>query len=338
MSTHKSLHVENFATFESAEFEWHPGVNVLIGPNGTGKSHILRLLFALAHLSVDPESKVERSSKSLHLESHTRLYLQLIDGLGRAGEEARLSGKYSDPVEGVREWRIRVDEASTTDSELPGILPTVLIPSESVLAHTKGFLALWNQRNIDFEPHYADLIEKLLIPELRELSEEVQALLGVIRGAIGGSFELVGERFYFNQGDTQFEAPYVAEGFQKLGILQRLIQTGALAPGSVLLWDEPENQLHPKLLGVLAEVLSQLAVNGVQVICTTHSYLLLSELEFLQSEAYPTRFFSLNPVLDSQGRVSVKVTSSDALTQLEPNAIRDQYLTVLDRELDSLSS
>lgn len=335
MSTHKNLRVKNFATFESAEFEWSPGVNVLIGPNGTGKSHILRLLFALAHLSIDPESKVERSSSTLTLDSHTRLFLQLIDSLGRAGAKASLSGEYSDPIEGIQQWELEVDESSTTLSKLPGILPTVLIPSESVMAHTKGFLALWHQRNIDFEPHYADLIEKLLIPELRELSEESMKLVSLISDAIHGEFILVGERFIFKQSGSAFEAPDVAEGFQKMGILQRLIQTGALVSGSVLLWDEPENQLHPKLLGVVAQVLVGLAKLGVQVVCTTHSYLLLKELEFLRPSNDSMRFFSLQFISSGAGLPAVHVSSSRSLAGLEPNEIIDQQLQILERSLDA---
>src|ERR1700754_2279847 len=42
------LSIENFTVFKEAVFEFVPGVNILIGENGTGKAHVLKLLYALS--------------------------------------------------------------------------------------------------------------------------------------------------------------------------------------------------------------------------------------------------------------------------------------------------
>ena len=39
----KRLHVKNFTLFPDANLEFGPGLNVVVGANGTGKSHILKL-------------------------------------------------------------------------------------------------------------------------------------------------------------------------------------------------------------------------------------------------------------------------------------------------------
>ena len=41
------LTLHGFTVFHDAEFVFAPGVNVLIGENGTGKSHVLKLVYAL---------------------------------------------------------------------------------------------------------------------------------------------------------------------------------------------------------------------------------------------------------------------------------------------------
>jgi recombinational DNA repair ATPase RecF len=41
------LTLANFTVFSDAAFEFAPGVNVFIGENGTGKSHVLKLVYAL---------------------------------------------------------------------------------------------------------------------------------------------------------------------------------------------------------------------------------------------------------------------------------------------------
>ena len=40
----KKLELENFTVFEKASFEWVDGINVFVGENGTGKTHLLKLL------------------------------------------------------------------------------------------------------------------------------------------------------------------------------------------------------------------------------------------------------------------------------------------------------
>lgn len=44
----ESLRLRNFTVFESATFEFCPQINVIIGENGTGKSQLLRLAYALS--------------------------------------------------------------------------------------------------------------------------------------------------------------------------------------------------------------------------------------------------------------------------------------------------
>jgi predicted ATP-dependent endonuclease of OLD family len=38
----KKVELEKFCAFKKANFEFSPGINVLIGANGTGKSHLMK--------------------------------------------------------------------------------------------------------------------------------------------------------------------------------------------------------------------------------------------------------------------------------------------------------
>ena len=42
-----SLTLKDFTVFSDANFEFSPGLNVLIGANGTGKSHVLKVLYSI---------------------------------------------------------------------------------------------------------------------------------------------------------------------------------------------------------------------------------------------------------------------------------------------------
>ena len=46
------LQLENFTAFRALDVTFAPGVNVLIGTNGTGKTHALKLLYDACRITV----------------------------------------------------------------------------------------------------------------------------------------------------------------------------------------------------------------------------------------------------------------------------------------------
>ncbi len=40
---YKSIKIENFTAFDSLEIQFSPGMNIFIGENGTGKTHVLKV-------------------------------------------------------------------------------------------------------------------------------------------------------------------------------------------------------------------------------------------------------------------------------------------------------
>ena len=43
----KRIKLDNYTVFEDQQIEFDPGINVFIGENGTGKTHILKVLYSL---------------------------------------------------------------------------------------------------------------------------------------------------------------------------------------------------------------------------------------------------------------------------------------------------
>jgi recombinational DNA repair ATPase RecF len=37
------LHIKHFTVFQDAHFQFSPGLNVVVGDNGAGKTHLLKL-------------------------------------------------------------------------------------------------------------------------------------------------------------------------------------------------------------------------------------------------------------------------------------------------------
>lgn len=78
------------------------------------------------------------------------------------------------------------------------------------------------------------------------------------------------------------EIDLVAEGWRKLGMLTQVVLNKALRNKGCLFWDEPEANLNPKLIQVVAKAIFKIATESkIQVFVTTHSLFLLRELELL---------------------------------------------------------
>ena len=67
-----TLHIKNFTVFSEAQFKFSPGLNVIIGDNGTGKSHLLYLCYAIEYLLHDALQEYIHSAKTKNKESWQR--------------------------------------------------------------------------------------------------------------------------------------------------------------------------------------------------------------------------------------------------------------------------
>lgn len=52
--------IENYTVFQSANFTFGDGINVLIGENGTGKTHLIKLLYSSSQAA---DSRISFSNK-----------------------------------------------------------------------------------------------------------------------------------------------------------------------------------------------------------------------------------------------------------------------------------
>ena len=53
----KQIKIENYTVFQNQKMEFGDGINIFIGENGTGKTHLMKLLYSAAQ-SADPRISV----------------------------------------------------------------------------------------------------------------------------------------------------------------------------------------------------------------------------------------------------------------------------------------
>ena len=50
------VRLENFTAFAELDLELSPGINVLVGANGTGKTHLMKVCYAACEVSEDGDT------------------------------------------------------------------------------------------------------------------------------------------------------------------------------------------------------------------------------------------------------------------------------------------
>ena len=319
----------NFTAFTDLEITPSTGLNVLVGANGTGKTHLMKVAYAACDVS--------RTGQPL-LDKLVALFLPTDRRLGRL--VTRRQGVESCRIQ-VENGKHRLTSDFTSrqsdrtwswgeDDWRAASLNSAFIPVKEMLANAPGFLALYERREIHFEETYRDILLRAFVPQERgRIPKDRERLLRILRNAINGRVTTKNEEFYLRNKDGNLEFSLLAEGFRKLGLLWLMIRNGTLLDGSVLFWDEPETNLNPALYEPVVKVLLELQRSGVQIFVATHDYVILKEIDLQMEAADRVQFHSLHR--DDKGMIVN--SSASSMAQIEHNMILQTFSGLYDREV-----
>ena len=227
-----------------------------------------------------------------------------------------------------------VPDAAARNAFLPR---QVFVPSKEMVSLFAGLIGLFEKyREFPLDETYRDLAVAMATLEPRESSALLPDVMSRIQKLLGGDLRLDNGDLIFERADgSRLESQLLAEGHRKLAMLIYLLRYGVIEIGSTLFWDEPEANLNPAAVKLLAEALYVLTGLGVQVILATHSLFLLREFEILQTKSGkkghpPTRYFGLGLV-----RGQVAVSQGDDITDIEPLVALDEALQQSDRYMEA---
>ena len=326
--------LENFTVFESLDLEPSPGINVLVGANGTGKTHLMKVCYAACVVSQTEESLAEKLEGVFLPSGRRSEKLERLVNRSGGSETAELKIFRGNSILDVSlphyfSGSSIVKDQSSDWSDPP--IDSVYIPVKEMLANAPGFRSLYAAREIHFEEVYLDILDRAYLPALRNPFDNVPIdLLDRLEVAIGGTIAIRDEEFFLSGEQGEIEFTLLAEGLRKLGLLGLLIRNGSLKPGVVLFWDEPETNLNPKLYGVVIEVLLELQRLGVQMFLATHDYVILKELDLQAKDGDKVAFHSL---YRSEETGEIACHTTDSFLQIHPNAIAEAFDSIYDREI-----
>lgn len=330
------IRLRNFTAFSDFSLDLSPGINVLVGKNGVGKTHLMKVCYAACEVARTGDDFADKL---------IRLFLPDGGILGRlVRRQPGPTSGLAEVFRGNRRLRTRFGKHSRQpDSNRTNGSPTwrgepmnaVFIPTKEVLSHAPGFRSLYASREVHFEETYRDLLDRAFLPILRGPMDPIRKrLLPRLREAMGGTVTSSNEQFYLRNRQGNLEFSLLAEGHRKIGLLWLLIQNGTLRKGSVLFWDEPETNLNPTLFGEVIETILELQRVGVQVFLTTHDYVVLKELDLRRKTGDALVFHSL--FHNGENR-EVQCHTVDDYSQIHPNSIAEAFDDLYYRSIRDLA-
>lgn len=316
----RKIFIKNITVFEDFELSFNEGINVIIGENGTGKTHLLKYIYALTKFVGNEDyTKIEIAKEFFNTEPSNLIK--------NNREDAELEIIYNEDQKLM--YRLNKDTESKKYKEniiFGGYinLKTIFIPVKDMLSHSKGFLALNNKFNLPFDKRYIDIITNAELPEARQISKVHQKILDKLSQAIGGIVVYENDIFYILKNDNKkIEFSLESEGFRKLGLLYKLIRNGLIERDTILLWDNIEFNINPELIPLVVEILLDLQKEGVQIFISTHSYNLVKYFEIKKNDN--VMFHNLYKT-----ESGIKAQSNRYFDELENNAIIEADSRLLD--------
>lgn len=328
------IKIENFTVFEDITIPFSKGLNILVGENGMGKTHVMKLAYAACQ---SRKHDVSFSQKT------TMLFRPDQSGIGRLvnrnknGENTARVLVESDIAQigmsfstKTKKWDAEVKSEEKWEKQMSG-MTSVFIPAKEILSNAWNLDAAVKMGNVEFDDTYLDIIAAAKI----DISTDVDSVarkkyLKILQKISNGKVTVQDDRFYLKPGtQAKLEFDLVAEGIRKIALLWQLIKNGTLEKESVLFWDEPEANINPKYIPVLAELLIMLEKEGVQIFVSTHDYFLSKYIEVKREKDSDVQYISLYK--DEKNQVQCEIAKEFEL--LEHNTIMDTFRQLYREEI-----
>ncbi len=333
----KKLTLHNFTTFENAEFNFSKGINIIIGENSSGKSHVLKLAYSVATVWNQCGNKGWRETliNKLHGVFRINNLIELQNCQTLLNENITQNVTldfFVDDENKVKESisfdLVRRDKISIkTHPNKPLLKQPLFFPAKEVLSLFANFTTLYEKYALSFDETYYDLCKAIDNPLLKKPNKK---LISAIEPILGGKIILRSNNFYLQTPNGEFNIFMIAEGLRKFGMLSYLIANDSLKENSIIFWDEPEANLNPKLIKQLAVFLIELTQYNIQIVIATHNLFLMKYFDYLihhSDKNIPATFFGL--IKSEHG---TQVEQGECLSQLNSITALEEELALYDEE------
>jgi AAA15 family ATPase/GTPase len=335
-----NIELRNFGPIRDLKWCGLGKINVVVGRNGTGKTFLLKALYAL-HKTLEEHKRGNDNRESRDILAE-RLYWtfqqqKIGDLVNKDGSEPLFmrtdfenNGHFSFGFGRDTTKHIPDIDLATNTRPLPQ--KAIFLPAKEVLSLLGIILKSRDQdRAFGFDDTYVDLARILSQPPTQGKNVEAFAqarsnLKAQLNGKIEFDDTLKTWRFRNSQRQI-FEIGATAEGIKKLAILDVLLGNRYLDKQSIVFIDEPENALHPSAISYLLDTIELLAAAGMQFFMATHSYFVIKKLLLIARKN--NRSISM---LSFDAEQACK--SYDLIQGMPDNPILDESIRLYEQQLE----
>ena len=352
----KNLHLEQFMLFNAIDIDWSSNINIISGNNNTGKTALLKIMYASSKAFHDVYNGKGEPTKEKCIET----LVGKIDGIFRPDDnivgrlvkrkqgsnrsEVKMLFDNNDSIEygfGNRQVN-RVDLLKTPNFDFKRI-ESIYIPPKEIISAMENFESLYSEYHIALEEMYYDL-SRLLNRPLKKgpNTNEQNAVLGNFESILNGTVLFRNKKFYLYVKDMGlFEMGLVSEGFRKISTIMYLIQNGSLNKNSILFWDEPETNLNPKMIDPIVRALIELAKMGVQIFITTHDYFVQQGFNMAASYPQPKQkplIYNFISLYKEDENEVIQYECAKTLNELIHNPVLQEFDDLYNKEQEILNA
>lgn len=340
----KRIVLKNFTVFHELNLDLCPGINVFIGSNGKGKTHIMKVLYSACQAA---DKKVSFSQKMVRcfmpddyrisrLVQRKQGYNEAsvrIEGCDvNASESRTIAAKFN---KNTKKWDADISGEGKWELLFQDLI-SIFIPAKEILSNSYNLSAAVDLNNVSFDDTYLDVINaaKIDISAGKDTASK-KKMLDQIEKIINGKvfFDTKKDEFYLKKGNSKLEFNLVAEGIRKIALIWQLAKNGTLEKGSVLFWDEPEANINPEHIPTIVDMLFELQRHGVQIFIATHDYIFAKYVEIRAQQQDQVMFYSF---FGEQNQVTCE--GNERFSKLENNPIMSAFNKLLGEVYDDLVS
>lgn len=217
-----SISLQGFTGFTDNSFSFTNGINILIGKNGTGKTHILKCLASALQARHEFQQKRTTSKEQFEyiLAENITHYFK-PDFIGNLVNKNVVPGKSTVSIKNDgKELSFSFSATSRTTVKIEkdekwDECQFIYIPPREMFSLFEGFIGLSNKRELSFDQTYINLAHSLALPVLRDLENNpLKSAIDLMEKELGFNVLQMNGRFYIKTDKGPMEAHLVAEGLR----------------------------------------------------------------------------------------------------------------------------